>query len=111
MKTSMKSSIVLLALVAGNLATAQDVPLQRPEEKMETRKQSAEIYEAVRPVARKVSASTVWVWVRGRQVALGTAVGDGTQVLTKWSEIGINYDSIQVVGGDGRQASATVLGV
>ncbi|MFC7335693.1 S1C family serine protease [Haloferula chungangensis] len=107
----MKASLVLFALGATSLLPAQDVPLQRPEERMETRRQSAEIYEAVRPVARKVSASTVWVWVKGRQVAIGTVVGDGTQVLTKWSEIGINYDSIQVVGGDGRQANATVLGV
>lgn len=107
----MKTSLVLLALGAVSLLPAQDVPLQRPEERKETRRQSAELYEAVRPVARKVSNSTVWVWVRGRQVAIGTVVGDGTQVLTKWSEIGINYDSIEVVGGDGRQASATVLGV
>ncbi|MEP4076469.1 S1C family serine protease [Haloferula sp.] len=111
MKLSMNVSLVLLGLAAGNLLPAQDVPLQRPEERLETRRQSAEIYDAVRPVARTVSDSTVWVWVKGRQVAIGTAVGDGTQVLTKWSEIGINYDSIQVVGGNGSQASATVLGV
>jgi len=111
MNSSMKTSLILLTLGVTSLLPAQDVPLQRPEERMETRRQSAEIYEAIRPVARKVSNSTVWVWVKGRQVAIGTVVGDGTQVLTKWSEIGINYDSIQVVGGDGRQADATVLGV
>jgi serine protease Do len=107
----MKATLIFFSLAAGSLLPAQEVPLQRPEERLETRRQSAEVYEAVRPVARKVSDSTVWVWVRGRQVAIGTAVGDGTQILTKWSEIGINYDSIQVVGGDGREANATVLGV
>ena len=107
----MKAALLLLTLAGGALLPAQDVPLQRPEERRETRRQSAEIYEAVAGISRKVSDSTVWVWVKGRQVAVGTVVGDGTQVLTKWSEIGLNYDSIQIVGGDRREATATVLGV
>ncbi|MGB6221890.1 S1C family serine protease [Haloferula sp.] len=111
MKNSMKSLLIFAAMAVSSLLPAQDVPLQRPDERLETRRQSAEVFDAIRPVARKASASTVWVWVKGRQVAIGTVVGDGSQVLTKWSEIGINYDSIQVVGGDGRDATATVLGV
>ena len=37
--------------------------------------------------------------------------GDGTKVLTKWSEIAMARGAIQVVGGDGTTAKATVLGV
>jgi len=111
MNHSIKGSLLFLTIAGSAVLPAQDVPLQRPEERRETRRQSAEIYEAVAGVSRKVADSTVWVWVNGRQAAVGTVVGDGTQVLTKWSEIGLNYDSIQIVGGDRRQASATVLGV
>ena len=53
-------------------AEAQDVPLQRPEERQVTRRQSAEIYDVLRPVARPVSRSAVWVWAGGRQLAVGT---------------------------------------
>ncbi|MBK1826114.1 S1C family serine protease [Haloferula rosea] len=90
---------------------AQDVPLQRPEERMVTRKQSESVYDAIRPVARQASGSTVWVWANRKQVAMGTVVGDGSQILTKWSEIAFSRVPVQVVGGDGRTATATVLGI
>ncbi|MEM1084656.1 MAG: PDZ domain-containing protein [Verrucomicrobiota bacterium] len=111
MKGTTKTCLALMTMAAVLPLSAQDVPLQRPEEKLETRRQSVEVFDAIGPVARKAANSTVWVWANRRQVALGTVVGDGTQVLTKWSEIGLNYDSVQVVGGDGREARATILGV
>lgn len=90
---------------------AQEVPLQRPEERLATRKQSQALYDAIRPVARTASPSTVWVWANRKQVAMGTVVGDGSQVLTKWSEIAFSRVPVQVVGGDGRTATASVLGI
>ncbi len=103
-------SIVMLMVLAGGLA-AQDVPLQRAEEREATRLQSREVFDVIRPVARGASASTVWVWADQRQVAMGTVVGDGDKVLTKWSEIAFSRTPVQVVGGDRRTATATVLGV
>lgn len=92
-------------------ASAQEVPLQRAEEFEVIQRQSQEVYDALRPVVRDVSASTVWVWSNRRQVAMGTVVGDGDKVLTKWSEIAFSQTPVQVVGGDGRTATATVLGI
>lgn len=87
------------------------MPLQRAEERQATRQQQEEVYELIRPVAREAALSTVWVWASGRQVAMGTVVGGGDKVLTKWSEIAFSNTPIQVVGGDRRTATATVLGV
>lgn len=101
----------MLSLLLAAAAVAQDVPLQRPEELRATRQQSQQIYDAIRPLNREIAASTVWIWADRRQVALGTVVGGGDQVLTKWSEIAFSRTPVQVVGGDGRTATATVLGI
>lgn len=106
----MKAAGILTLLLAG-FAAAQDVPLQRAEELRATRQQSQEVFDVIRPVAREASASTVWIWANRRQVAMGTVVGTGDQVLTKWSEIAFSKTPVQVVGGEGRTATATVLGV
>ncbi len=88
----------------------------RPEEEEAVKKQTVEFFDAIRPASRDAVQSTVWVWAdtsgRGkRPVIFGTVIGDGTKVLTKWSEIAMARGTIQVVGGDGTTAKATVLGV
>jgi serine protease Do len=90
---------------------AQEVPLQRAEELQETRRQAQEVYDVLQPLAQQASPSTVWVWVGRRQVSLGTVIGEGDRILTKWSEVAFAQSPIQVVGGDGKTATATVLGV
>ena len=107
----------MVALTAA--AFGQDVPLQRPEERLATQKQSREVFDVVSPVARAVSESTVYVWApvarRGGTkrdwVATGTVVGDGRKVITKWSEISAAVGEIWVEGWDGRTATAKVAGV
>ncbi len=103
----------ILAALLGGLTPcqAQEVPLQRADELEVTQRQSAELFDTVVPVVREASASTVWVWMNRKQVALGTVVGSGDKVLTKWSEIALATTPIQVVAGDGRTATASVLGV
>ena len=93
------------------VAAGQEVPLQRPEERQVTRQQSEALFDAIRPVARAASPSTVWVWADGKQVAMGTVVGDGSQVLTKWSQIAFARTPVQVVGGDRTTGTARVAGV
>lgn len=92
-----------------------EAPLIRPEEKLAVQKQTVEFFDAIRPVSQTAVASTVWVWAdtgRGkRPVVFGTVIGDGSKVLTKWSEIAMARGRIQVVGGDGTTAEATVQGV
>lgn len=106
------------ALLAGVHAQRRgpEVPLMRPEEAEVVQRQTIEFFDAIRPAAQQAVASTVWVWTdttgRGkRPVVFGTVVGDGTKVLTKWSEIAMALGPIQVVGGDGKTAKATVEGV
>lgn len=116
MKTSLLATAFHAALLAGALAQGRgDVPLMRPEEAEVVQRQSIEFIDAVRPSVRPVVPSTVWVWADvgsgKRPVAYGTIVGDGTKALTKWSEIAMARGPIQVVGGDGATAKATVLGV
>lgn len=89
----------------------EEVPLQRPEERLVTSEQSQSLFDAIRPVARQAGQSTVWVWANGRQVAVGTVVGDGTQVLTKWSQVALAKTPIQVVDGNGTTGTAVVSGV
>ena len=116
MKTSLLATAFHAALMAGAFAQVRgDVPLMRPEEAETVQRQSMEFIDAVRPAVRPVVPSTVWVWAdtgRGkRSVAFGTIVQDGTKALTKWSEIAMARGPIQVVGGDGTTAVATVIGV
>jgi S1-C subfamily serine protease len=109
--------VLQAALLAGSQAQrGPEVPLMRPEEAEVVQRQTLEFFDAIRPASRDAVASTVWVWAdtgRGgkRPVALGTVIGDGTRALTKWSEIAMAVGPIQVVGGDGTTAKATVLGV
>ncbi|MCW1923050.1 PDZ domain-containing protein [Luteolibacter arcticus] len=118
MKTSLLATAFHAALLAGALAQGPgrgEVPLMRPEEAEIVQRQAIEFIDAVRPAVRPVVPSTVWVWAdtgRGkRSVAYGTIVQDGSKALTKWSEIAMARGPIQVVGGDGATATATVLGV
>ncbi|WP_193214749.1 PDZ domain-containing protein [Luteolibacter marinus] len=116
----MKPKSLILLLNAALLAAVHaqrngEAPLMRPEEVQAVQDQTIEFFDAIRPVARDAMRSTVWVWAdtgRGKQpVVLGTVVEDGTKVLTKWSEIAMTRGDLQVVGGDGVTAKASVLGV
>lgn len=117
MKTGTLATLLQTALLAGAFAQrGPEVPLMRPEEAEVVQRQTIEFFDAIRPASQQAVASTVWVWadVTGRRkqsVAYGTVVGDGTKVLTKWSEIAMAIGPIQVVGGDGKTAKATVEGV
>jgi S1-C subfamily serine protease len=117
MKTGTLAMLLQTALLAGAFAQrGPEVPLMRPEEAEVVQRQTIEFFDAIRPASQQAVASTVWVWadVTGRRkqsVAYGTVVGDGTKVLTKWSEIAMAIGPIQVVGGDGKTAKATVEGV
>jgi serine protease Do len=116
MKTGTMAGCVHAALLAAAAAqSGGEVPLMRPEEAQAVQRQTVEFFDAIRPASRDAVASTVWVWVdagRGKRPAVfGTVVGDGSRVLTKWSEIAMARGKIQVVDGAGTTAQATVLGV
>lgn len=108
----MKRSIFMGLLCALPLA-AQDLPLQKEQDRAVLRRQSGEVFDVVSPIAQKVGKSTVWVWAGGkRQLSVGTVVGDGSQVLAKWSEIAkAKGQPLQCVGAGNVTYDATVEGV
>lgn len=92
-----------------------DVPMMRPEEAQAVQEQRNEFFTTLRPVADVAGKSTVWIWAdtgRGRRpIGFGTVIGDGTKVLTKWSEIAMAQGTILAVGHDSASAKATLTGV
>ena len=95
-----------------NLATAQDeIPLLRPEERAVVDAQSEALNTTLKTKLATAAQSTVRVWSGKKRLAYGTVIGDGRQVLTKWSEVA-NAASSLVVDGPNREAhDAKLIGV
>ena len=95
-----------------NLATAQDeIPLLRPEERAVVDAQSEALNATLKTKLATAAQSTVRVWSGKKRLAYGTVIGDGRQVLTKWSEVA-NAASSLVVDGSNREAhDAKITGV
>jgi serine protease Do len=95
-----------------NLATAQDeIPLLRPEERAVVDAQSEALNATLKTKLAAAAQSTVRVWSGKKRLAYGTVIGDGRQVLTKWSEVA-NAASSLVVDGPNREAhDAKIIGV
>ena len=95
-----------------NLAIAQDeIPLLRPEERAVVDAQSEALNATLKTKLATAAQSTVRVWSGKKRLAYGTVIGDGRQVLTKWSEVA-NATSSLVVDGSNREAhDAKITGV
>ena len=85
----MKSLVCLtIALSFPHALFAQDdIPLLMPEERQAVDAQAAQLSDAITPALATVAKSTVRVWSGNRRVAYGTVIGDGTKILSKWSEV------------------------
>ncbi len=107
--------VLPLAAVHAQRQREPDVPLMRAEERRVIDRQAQEFADAIQPVARQASQSTLGVWEedsrRNEPIAFATVVGDGTRALTKWSEIALIQQKIYVHGGNGMTAWAKVIGV
>ncbi|QTN34056.1 PDZ domain-containing protein [Akkermansiaceae bacterium] len=108
------------ALLAGlaTMASAQrgneEVPLMRSDEKKTVDGQTDAFNKALESVVRDAAESTVLIWGRANnplELAYGTVIGDGTQVLTKWSQIMPYADTLYLQGGNGQEAKAEVAGI
>ncbi len=89
MKPFMKSIVLLTLTLLGADSTfaEKEVPLILPEERQALDAQTQAFNEAIIPVLGESSKSTVRLWSGSRRLAYGTVVGDGSQILSKWSEI------------------------
>ena len=86
-----------IALLVPNALFAQDdIPLLMPEERQAVDAQAAQLSEAISPALATVAKSTVRVWSGNRRVAYGTVVGDGTKILSKWSEVARGSGKLRV---------------
>jgi serine protease Do len=94
----MKSLVrIIIALAVPGVSLAEEaVPLQMPNERKALDIQAEEFTQAITPTLTKAALSTVRVWSDSRRVAYGTVIGDGTQILSKWSEIARHPENLQV---------------
>ena len=106
---------IFAALPAPAQRMTDEVPLMRPDERRVVDKQSESFNKALEKVVAEAAKSTVEIWSRDRgkprRLAYGTVIGDGTAILTKWSEIERFADSVFVTGRNGEGAKAEVTGV
>ncbi len=109
---NMKATSWMAVMICGVLG-AQELPLQKEEDRALLRRQSGTVFDIVTPVAQQAGKSTVWIWAGGkRQLCVGTVVGDGTQVLAKWSEIARSRGAeLQCVSAGNETHAATLEGV
>lgn len=102
-------SLILSLAVPGIALAEQDVPLLMPEERQAVDTQAAELSDAITPALATVAKSTVRVWSGSRRVAYGTVVGDGTKIISKWSEVarGTGKLRVDVAGSEYRDVKLT----
>ena len=87
-----------------------DIPLLLPEEKRAVEVQNNAFSRAISPILQTAAKSTVRVWAGSRRLAYGTVVGDGSRILSKWSEVAGASGNLRV--DDGNQGrNVTVIGV
>ena len=105
---------LLLLLLLPGLALAQrdnGVPLLTPTEKAAIDAQSAAFTRAIEPILTDAAQSTVRVWSGTRRLAYGTVVDDGTQVLTKWSELMRSRGDLRVEAAGRELRAVDLIGV
>ena len=101
-----------IALILPNALSAQDdIPLIMPEERQAADAQAAQLSEAITPALATVAKSTVRVWAGNRRVAYGTVVGDGTKILSKWSEVARGSGVLRVDVAGAEYRPVTLSGV
>jgi len=83
----MKFPVALTISAALAVTAFAEIPLLRPEEKAAVEMQTDSFNNSITPVVREAAKSTVRIWSGNRRLAYGTVVGDGSRILTKWSEL------------------------
>jgi len=114
MNRPMKTTILPLLgalLLPGFVLAQDDIPLLRPEERQAVDAQTEEFNQSLIPALATAAKSTVRVWSGNRRLAYGTVIGDGTRILTKWSELMRTRGALTVESSDGTGIPAQISGV
>jgi S1-C subfamily serine protease len=98
-------------LLHGATAAQDDIPLLRPEEKQAVDEQNDEFNQSLTPALTEAAKSTVRVWAGKRRLAYGTVIGDGTKILTKWSEVANGGGTLRVEAAGGQVRPVRISGV
>jgi len=96
---------------SSSLSVDDDIPLMLPEEREVVTSQDRDSSAAIQPGLATAAKSTVRIWSGRRRLAYGTVVGDGTQILSKWSEIDRASGNLQVADGSGTARDVKVAGI
>ncbi len=109
----MKSIGYVLAalLLPGALHAEDDIPLLRPEERQAVDQQADEFNAAIMPALTVAAKSTVRIWSGTSRMAYGTVVGDGSKILTKWSEVARSPVKLRVEAAGAELRSVKLSGV
>ena len=91
--------------------TDEEIPLMLPEEKAVVEAQDKQSSAAIAPELATAAKSTVSIWAGSRRLAYGTVVGDGTRVLSKWSEVARAPGNIRIGNGAGEVRAVKLAGV
>ncbi len=103
--------ILALALSGGLRAQDGEPPLMMPEEREAVDAQAGAFNRALAPALTDAAKSTVRVWSGARRVAYGTVVGDGTKILSKWSEVARGVGALRVDVAGSEYRAVKVAGV
>lgn len=109
-QTTVCAWVVALVLMTP-VRAEEDIPLLRPEERKAVEIQSARFNQLLGPALQEAAKSTVRVWLGADRLAYGTVVGDGSKVLTKWSEVVRRPGALVVESGDGKTSAAKIASV
>jgi serine protease Do len=92
---------IALSLPAAAFAQDDLPPLILPAEQKAVDAQADEFNQAISPALATAAKSTVRLWSGSRKLSYGTVVGDGSKILTKWSEVLRAKSKIQADTGNG----------
>ncbi|MES2477072.1 MAG: trypsin-like peptidase domain-containing protein [Verrucomicrobiota bacterium] len=89
-----------------------DIPLMLPEEQAVVIAQDKDSSAALQPGLAEAAQSTVRIWSGRRRLAYGTVVGDGSRILTKWSEIARAPRDLRIdADGSGKPCEVAIAGI
>ena len=107
----MITKLVLTCALSGLAIAEEEIPLLRPEERAAVDAQTEKLNSSLKPSLAAAAQSTVRVWAGKRRLAYGTVIGDGRQVLTKWSEVADHAGNLVVDGPNRESHDAKITGV
>jgi PDZ domain len=105
---------LLLALATPCLAREkeqEEPPLILPEEREAVAAQTEEFNAALAPILATAAKSTVSLWSGDDRLAYGTVIGDGTKLLSKWSELAEAGNELRIRASGNQFRSVRITGV